>query len=162
MSEPVNSVHPLALLPLHRHANTVRQALSHLRPMLHALTCLCVVPALAPHALVHCVVPLGRRVYFPVPMRLAISNLRPHMIVPELISVPSPFQRACPAIRLAVSLGLLGSVSHACPFPLLVPIQPDPCPRRPTSPLRNASLQSIAGFLFLRATCLYSFLQERP
>jgi hypothetical protein len=47
---------------------------------------------------------------FPVPMRLANSNLRPHMTVPELISVPSPSQRVRPAICLAVSLGLLGSM----------------------------------------------------
>jgi hypothetical protein len=72
MSEPVSSVHPVALLPLHRHANVIRQALSHLWPTLHTLTCLCVAPALAPHALVHCVAPLGRHAYFPIPMcRLA-------------------------------------------------------------------------------------------
>jgi hypothetical protein len=50
MFEPVSSVHPTALLPLHRHTNVVRQALSHLWPTLHALMCLCVAPVLAPHA----------------------------------------------------------------------------------------------------------------
>jgi hypothetical protein len=69
VSELVSSVHPAMLLPLHRHANDVRQALSHIWPTLHALTCPCVTPVLAPHALVHCIVTFGHHTYFPVPMR---------------------------------------------------------------------------------------------
>jgi hypothetical protein len=51
VSEPVSSVHPAVLLHLHRHANDVCQTLSHLWPTLHAPTCQCVAPTLAPHAL---------------------------------------------------------------------------------------------------------------
>jgi hypothetical protein len=51
VSELVSSMHPAALLPLHRHANAVHQALFHLWPTLHALTCQCVAPVLVPHAL---------------------------------------------------------------------------------------------------------------
>jgi hypothetical protein len=69
VSELVSSVHPTALLSLHRHANAVHQALSHLWPTLHALTCPCVALTLATHALVHFIVLLGRHAYFPVPMR---------------------------------------------------------------------------------------------
>jgi hypothetical protein len=37
------------------------------------------------------------------------------------------------------------ALPRACPPPWPAPLQPDPGPRRPTSPLRNASLQSIVG-----------------
>jgi hypothetical protein len=67
VSELVSSVHPTALLSLHQHANAVRRALSHLWPTLHALTCSCVAPTLTTHALVHCIVLLGRHAYFPCP-----------------------------------------------------------------------------------------------
>jgi hypothetical protein len=90
----------------------------------------------------HCVAPLGRRIYSPVPMRLAISNLRPHMTVPELISVPSPSQRVCPATHLAVSLGLLGSVP-ACLSASLAnanPARPVPATPDHSAPQRQPTI----------------------
>jgi hypothetical protein len=81
-------------------------------------------------------------------MRLAISNLRPHMTVPELISVPSPSQRVRPAIRLDVSLGLLGSVPARLSASLA---GANPARPVPATPDRSApQRQSIACFLFLR------------
>jgi hypothetical protein len=83
-------------------------------------------------------------------MRLAISNLRPHMTVPELISVPSPSWRVCPAIRLAVSLSLLGSEPARLSASLASANPARPVPATPDLSAPNISLQSIAGFLFLR------------
>jgi hypothetical protein len=93
-------------------------------------------------------------------MRLAISNLRLHMTVPELISVPSPSQRVCPAIHLAVSLSLLGSVPTR-----LSPSLAGANPARPvlaTPDLSALQRQPVINCWFsfpphLMATCLYSF-----
>jgi hypothetical protein len=153
-------VHPDALLPLHRHANAIRRALSHLWPTLHALTCLCVVPALAPHALVHCVAPLGRRVYFP----------RAHAL--GQFQSPAAHDRAR-ADQCAITISACapshppGRVSRPprlcarAPARLLGWRQSSPTRARDARPLRSATPACNQLLVFfsshLMATCLYSF-----
>jgi hypothetical protein len=138
VSELVSSVHPTALLPLHRHVNAIHQALSHLWPTLHALTCPCIAPALAPHALMHCIVSIGRHAYFPRPMRPTIPNLRPHLTVsPEPICVPLSSRCASQAIRLHVAPA--ASTAHATTSPRVPRVRSctTPKPRGHPTPVRG-------------------------
>jgi hypothetical protein len=100
-------------------------------------------------------------------MRQAISNLWPHMIVPEPISVPSPSQCVRPAIRLA-AFARPPRLRTCSPSRVLVCIlgwrRSSPTHARDARPLRSAmpacNQSSALPFPFpphVLATCLYSF-----
>jgi hypothetical protein len=90
VSKLVSSMHPVALLPLHRHADIVRQALSHLWPV--ATPCPC------SHATVCCAsaraarYPRGHYTRLLVPCRQrAAMLLAPGHLCPSRLPSPRPF-----------------------------------------------------------------------
>jgi hypothetical protein len=120
--------------------------------------CLCVAPALAPHALVHCIVPLGRRVYFPRAHALGhfqSSAAHDRARVDQCAITISACAPSHPPGRVSRPPRLCARA----PVRLLGWRQSSPTRARDARPLRSATpINCLFSFPpHLMATCLYSF-----